>query len=243
MKNELNIFGRHPALELLSTSAPINSIFLQDSADRQFVDQVYSIAKSRNIQVKRASKQQLDQKSSGENHQGIVITTIQPELLDLQQLLERTATKSQRAFAILDSIEDPHNLGAIIRVADGAGIDGIILPKRRSAKVGPGAMKSSAGAAFHMPIAEVTNLPRCMEQLKDAGFWIIGADMSGKHFWELDMKTNVVFVLGREGQGLHRLVKENCDHIVSLPMLGKVDSLNVSTAAAILFYERVRQTS
>ncbi len=240
--SELKIIGRRPAFEALESGLPISKIFLLESAEKQFAAKISSLAQKKNIPVKRINKEGLHRQSGGENHQGVLLFLQARAAVSLQDLLNQLKKRENRALALLDGIEDPHNFGAILRVADGAGIDGVIIPKRRSAKLSPGTIKASAGAALHMPVAEVPNLARAMETLQKSGFWLVGADMTGKTaLWQLDLKIPTVFVLGREGRGLHRLIREKCDFLTALPMLGKVNSLNVSTAAAIFFYERVRQ--
>lgn len=240
--SEIKILGRRPSFEALESDLPISKILLSDSAERQFARKILQHAQAKNISVERVNKGQLNRQSGGENHQGIILYLQGPAGIDLDVLLSRLENKKYPALALLDGIEDPHNFGAILRVADGAGIDGVIIPKRRSAKLSPGTIKASAGAALHMPVAEVPNLARAMETLKQKGFWLIGADMAGTTpLWQFDFNSPTAFVLGREGQGLHRLIREKCDFLTALPMQGKVNSLNVATAAAVFFYERVRQ--
>ncbi|MCA9735171.1 MAG: 23S rRNA (guanosine(2251)-2'-O)-methyltransferase RlmB [Deferribacteres bacterium] len=239
---ELKIIGRRPAFEALEADLPVTKILLQDSADRNFANKIVHLAKSKRIQLKVVDKNTLHRLSEGENHQGILLYLPEVSAPTLQELLASIKNEKYPAVVLLDGIEDPHNFGAILRVADGAGIHGVIIPNRRSAKLSPGTIKASAGAALHVPVVEVTNLARAMDTLKEAGFWLVGAEMEGaKNVWELDFKMPTGFVLGREGQGLHRLIKEKCDFLTMLPMHGKVNSLNVSTAAAVVFYERVRQ--
>ncbi|KAA3620121.1 MAG: 23S rRNA (guanosine(2251)-2'-O)-methyltransferase RlmB [Calditrichaeota bacterium] len=240
--SELKIIGRRPAFEALEADLPVTRILLLDSAERHFAAKITEFARTKRIPVKRVNKDTLLRQSDGENHQGILLFLDGLPSFSMKDLLDKVKSKDKPSVVLLDGIEDPHNFGAILRVADGAGIDGVIIPKRRSAKLSPGTIKASAGAALHVPVVEVPNLVRAMDELQKNGFWLVGADSEGESgIWQLDLKMATGFVFGREGQGLHRLVKEKCDFLTSLPMHGKVNSLNVSTAAAVFFYERVRQ--
>lgn len=240
----IKIIGRQPVLEALNAGLPIKRIYLKPGMEGKMIRHLHELIERRGIPVTILKKQDLDQMAAAPGHQGIVAVMKSPPEWSLETLIEKTREQRSAALALLDGIEDPQNLGAILRVAEGTGISGIVLPKRRSVALTPGAIKASAGAAFHLPVAEVTNLVRAMRTLKTRGFWLVGADVQGDRFpWQVDMQGAVGFVLGREGAGLHRLVREQCDYLVKIPMLGKIASLNVATAAAMLFYERVRQTT
>ncbi len=236
------IFGRKPVLEALAAGVPIKRVYVKAGSQGAAVQELLQRLEELHIPVTFLKKFDLDQMAGGQHHQGVlaVMQKIQPA--SLEEVLALTAGEKHPAVVLLDGIEDPQNFGAILRVAEATGIRAVIYPKRRSAGLSPGAIKASAGAVFHLTVAEVTNLARCMDELKAAGFWMVGADMSGDRMpWDVELNMPVGFVMGSEGQGLHRLIREKCDFCVRIPMLGKIQSLNVTTAAAMLFYERLRQ--
>ena len=239
---ELKIIGRKPVIEALEANLPVKNIFLAAGAEGKIIATIQVLAAKQRIRCTILNRNDLQRLAGPVNHQGIVAVMDALPTLSLQTLLDNVVSKSAPVLALLDGVEDPRNFGAILRVADGAGIDGVIIPERRSASLTPGAIKTSAGAAFHVPVAEATNLSRAIEMLKKNRFWIVGMDMAGdKTPWEIDFNLPVAIVLGSEGKGMRRLIREKCDFLVSLPMHGKVASLNVSTAAAVIFYEIVRQ--
>jgi len=194
-------------------------------------------------QLKVLDRNKLDSMSEGNAHQGVVALVTGFEYSTINDILQRAKDLNESPFVIiLDGIEDTHNLGAIVRTAECAGVHGVIIPKRRSAMVNQTVYKASAGAVEHMLIANVTNITNCIEELKDNGLWIYGADMDGKdYYYNTKLEGSIGLVIGNEGKGISRLVKEKCDVIVKIPMLGKISSLNASNAAAILIYEVVRQ--
>lgn len=239
---ELKIIGRRSVLEAIEAGIEIKRLYHTPGSHGKSMQAILDFARQQRVAITVLSKPDMERMARGQNHQGVIALIVKPPLVSLEALITDLAQKNQPAVALLDGIEDPHNLGAILRVADAAGVGGVIIPKRRSAGLTPGSIKASAGAAYHVPVAEVPNLSRAIEKLQAQGYWIVGADMAGdRYVWEMDFDQPVGFVLGREGEGLHRTVKEKCDFLVRLPMLGKMASLNVSTAAAMLFYERVRQ--
>ncbi len=193
------------------------------------------------VPVRFLPRDQLTRLARTANHQGVVAVTAEKQYGDLEDLLAHR--RAQHAFLlVLDGVEDPHNLGALIRTAEGAGVDGIVLPERRAVGVTATVVKASAGASEHLPIAKVTNIGRAMEELKARNIWTVGLDeRAGKTYDELDYKMDCALVLGAEGRGLHEQVRKTCDFLVSIPMLGKVPSLNVSVAGAIVMYEVARQ--
>lgn len=236
------IFGRKPVLEALTAGVPLKRVYVKAGAQGPAIQELLNRLEARHIPVTFLKKFDLDQMAGGQHHQGVlaVMEKIQPAALE--DVLALSDKESRPAVALLDGIEDPQNFGAILRVAEATGIRAVIYPRRRSAGLSPGVVKASAGAVFHLTVAEVTNLARSMDALKEAGFWMVGADMAGDRLpWEVDLSMPVGFVLGSEGQGLHRLIREKCDFHVRIPMPGKIQSLNVTTAAAMLFYERLRQ--
>ncbi len=244
MREQLRIIGRKPVLEAMQAGLPLQTIYIAAGSKDNMPDKLLKTAEKARIRIKYLDKNALQRMAGGQNHQGIIAEMQAIATLEIDEFLRSLDMSKAPAIAILDGIEDTRNLGAILRVADGAGLAGVVIPRRRSASLTPGAIKTSAGAAFHIPVVEVANLNRAMKRLQDEGFWLIGADMQGeKRIWEHDLRGPVGFVLGREGKGLHRLIREKCDFLVSIPMLGKVDSLNVATAAAVMFYELVRQRS
>ncbi len=194
-----------------------------------------------NVQVRFLQRSELDRMAGHVAHQGVVAVTSAKQYNDLEDVVE--AKRGEYSLVVvLDGVEDPHNLGAILRTADAAGADGVVIPERRAAGVTGTVTKASAGASEHLPIAKVTNIARTVEELKDRNIWTVGLDERGaKTYNELDYKMDCAVVLGAEGKGLHDLVKKKCDFLVSIPMLGKVSSLNVSVAAGVILYEIVRQ--
>lgn len=239
---DLKIIGKKPVLEALEAQLPLKRIYFAAGVSGTAIEKIAAAAEQRHIGTTVLSRGDLQRVAGPEKHQGVVAVMDALPTFGLSELLERIATKQAPALALLDGVEDPHNLGAILRVADGAGIDGVVIPGRRSARLSPGAIKASAGAAFHVPVAKVNNLARTIDTLKDHRFWIVGTDQHAeKNYWEVDLAMPVAFVLGSEGKGMRRLVREKCDFLVRLPMAGKIDSLNVATTAAVLFYELVRQ--
>ncbi len=234
------IYGRNAVAEALKADKPINQIFVTSMTGS--LGAICSDAKKRGILVKITDSRKLDTMSEGGNHQGVVAEGACAQYASVADILAVSEQKGTHPFLILcDGIEDPHNLGAILRTAEAAGADGVILPKRRSASLTQTVFKTSAGAANWIPVARVSNLATEMIALKKKGIWFYGADMNGASAAETDLKGAVGLVIGSEGFGLSEPVKAQCDAIVSLPMYGKVNSLNASAAAGILMYEVLRQ--
>jgi len=239
---ELKIIGRQPLLEAFAAKLPVKRVYLLPNMQGESLRKIEAWIERRRVPVTYLKRSDLEKLAGEPGHQGVVALVAMPRALSLPELLALMESRPHKALALLDGIEDPRNLGAILRSANAAGIGGIVLPARRSVSLTPAAVKTSAGAALHTPVVTVTNLARAMEEMKGNGYWFVGADMQGKKTpWEIDLTMPVGFVLGREGKGLHRLVREKCDFLVSLPMRGDVESLNVSAAATVLFYEWVRQ--
>ena len=237
------IVGRNPVLEILKTDKEIEKIFILKGDLQGSIKKIIGVAKDRNIIIQEVDKSRLDILAEGGAHQGVAALVTGYEYSTIGEILERAEERKENPFIIiLDELEDPHNLGAIIRTAECAGVHGVIIPKRRSASVNQTVYKSSAGAVEHMLVAKVTNISNTIETLKDKGLWIYGADMDGQDYhFNTDLKGSVGLVIGNEGKGISRLVKEKCDVLVKIPMLGKVESLNASNAASILIYEIIRQ--
>lgn len=242
--DEQYVAGRNPVLEILKAEKEIEKLYILNGELHGSIKKIIGIAKDRNIQIQEVDKNRLDQLSEGNIHQGVVALVGSYNYVTVDDILNRAKERNQPPFIIiLDEIEDPHNLGAIIRSAECAGVHGVIIPKRRSALVNQTVYKSSAGAVEHMLIAKVNNLTNTIKELKDKGLWIYGADMDGADFhFNTSLEGAIALVIGNEGKGLSRLIKENCDIIVKIPMLGQISSLNASNAAAILIYEVVRQS-
>ena len=225
------IYGKNVAIETLRNRQPIRKAYIY----RNFQDKnIISELQKRNIPIKFVDKFELDKLAKG-NHQGIMLSIPDYEYTPLDELLKKENT----LLVILDHLEDPHNLGAIVRTCEAAGVDGIIIPKNRSVDVNSTVMRTSVGALDYVKIAQVTNLVGTMKELKEKGFWIVGTDMDGTDYQEIDYRGNTAIVIGNEGNGMARLVKENCDFIASIPMNGKVNSLNASVAAGIIIYEAI----
>ena len=225
------IYGKTVAIETLRNLQPIKKAYIY----RNFQDKnIISELQKRNIPIKFVDKFELDKLAKG-NHQGIILSIPDYEYTPLDELLK----KENALLVILDHLEDPHNLGAIIRTCEAAGVDGIILPKNRSVDVNSTVMRTSVGALDYVKIAQVTNLVGTMKELKENGFWIVGTDMDGSDYQEIDYRGKTAIVIGNEGNGMARLVKENCDFIATIPMNGKINSLNASVAAGIIIYEAI----
>lgn len=241
MTNEF-IEGKNPVIEALRSGRDINKIWVNDRS-KGSMRQILSLAKQNGVYVQGVPKQKLDQLASSSNHQGVIASVAAHQYAQMDELFRRAEEKSEDPFFILlDEIEDPHNLGAILRTADAAGVHGVIIPKRRSAALTSVVAKASAGAIEYVPVVRVTNLARTMEELKKRGIWFAGAAAEGtEDFRETDFRMPVGLVIGNEGKGISRLIRKKCDFLVRLPMAGKVSSLNASVAAALLMYEVYRK--
>lgn len=236
------IIGRLPSIETLKSDRDINKVFIQDGLSGEKIGEVLQLAKKRKVQLSFVPKAKLDQLSDGGNHQGVVVAAAAMEYATIDELFER-AEKSGEApfFVLLDGVEDPHNLGSILRTADAAGVHGIIIPKRRAVGLTATVAKASTGAIEHVPVARVTNMVQTIQELKDKGLWIFGTDMEGRDYREWKADGPVGLVIGNEGKGLSRLVKEQMDGMLTIPMTGNVQSLNAGVAAALLMYEGYRK--
>ena len=232
------IFGRAPVREALKNSHPIDKIIIKSGPYAKSLIPVIDEAKKRNIVIQQADGARLDRMANGENHQGVIAMISAYSYVSVNDIL---SGKDYAFVIICDKITDPHNLGAIIRTANCVGADGVIIPKRDSAGVNSVVMKTSAGAVEYTPVAKVTNLASTIDELKEQGFWITAADMDGQSMYDIDFKGKIAIVVGSEGKGVSRLVREKCDFIAQIPMYGEINSLNASVAAAVLMYEAVRQ--
>lgn len=240
-KFEENIIcGRNPVMEALKSGTPLDTVYI--SGEGGILGKIRSMAKNAGAVVKDADSRKLDQLTDGKSHQGVVAIGACAEYVSVEDILEVSRKKGTDPFIIIcDEIEDPHNLGAIIRTAESAGADGIIIPKRRSASLNATVFKTSAGAASWLPVARVSNLASAIDTLKKNGVWIYGTDASGESYDGVNLCGSIGLVIGSEGFGMGRLIKEKCDFLLKLPMYGKITSLNASVAAGIFMYEAVRQ--
>ncbi|MEG1996499.1 MAG: 23S rRNA (guanosine(2251)-2'-O)-methyltransferase RlmB [Oscillospiraceae bacterium] len=236
------IAGRNAVIEALKQKRNIDTIYITNAQTHGSINKIIALAKENDIVIKNVTDQKLDFISGGVNHQGVVAICAVGQYYSLEDILQIARDKNEPPFIIIaDEIEDPHNLGAIIRTAEACGAHGIIIPKRRTATLTSTVYKTSAGAASAVPVAKVPNLVAAIKELQKNGVWIYAADMDGKRWCEVDLKGAVALIIGSEGEGISRLLKEQCDFTLSLPMLGTINSLNASVAAGILMYEVVRQ--
>ncbi len=232
------IIGRNAVAEALKSGRAIDCLMVAKGERGGSIGKIIGQCRDKGIVVKETDKRKLDKICEGENHQGVAAWAAVHEYADVEDILRNAEEKGEEPFVIIcDEIEDPHNLGAIIRTADACGAHGIIIPKRRGVALTYAVGKVSAGAVEYVPVARVSNLPSTIDELKEKGFWVYGADMDGTRWDKQDYSGKVALVVGSEGKGIGRLVREKCDFIVSLPMKGKINSLNASVAAGILMYE------
>ena len=239
---EQTIEGRNAVIEAYRSGKPIDKIYIQDGCQDGPIMTIKREARKHETPIKYVDRERLDQMSVTGKHQGVIAVAGAYEYARLEDILAAARTKGEPPFLfLLDNIEDPHNLGAIIRTANLAGAHGVIIPKNRAVGLTATVARTSAGALNYTPVARVTNLAQTIEELKKAGIWFVCADMDGTRMYDLDLKGPVGLVIGSEGEGVGRLVKEKCDMIASIPMRGDIDSLNASVAAGVLAYEIVRQ--
>ena len=240
--NENIIEGRNAVLEAFRSGKPIDKLFVLDGCQDGPIRTIVREAKKHDTILQFVTKERLSQISETGRHQGVIAYAAAYEYADVEDMLKLAESKGEDPFLILlDNIEDPHNLGAIIRTANLAGAHGVIIPKRRAVGLTATVAKTSAGALNYTPVAKVTNLAKTMESLKEKGLWFVCADMGGEEMYDLNLTGPIGLIIGNEGEGVSRLVRENCDMIASIPMKGDIDSLNASVAAGVLAYEIVRQ--
>ncbi len=231
------IFGRNPVSEAIRSGRAIDSVLVARGAKTGAIVGILAKAKEKNLRVKEVDPKKLDYMCKGGHHQGIAVVAAVCEYKSIDDIFALAEEKGEEPFVlVLDEIEDPHNLGAIIRTAECAGAHGVIIPNRRSAGLSFTVGKVSAGAVEYVPVVRVPNIPNVLDTLKERGLWVYGADMDGENYRDCNMSGKVALVIGNEGKGIGRLVREKCDVIVSLPMKGKINSLNASVAAGILMY-------
>ncbi len=232
--------GRNPVLEAIKSERNIDKILILDGKIEGSAKKIVAMAKQKRIKLDFVPKAKLNEISLSDNHQGVIAYVSDYRYYELDELIDKN--KTDDIIIICDEIKDPHNLGAIIRTADAVGVSGVIIPSRRSTNVTPVVVKTSAGATEYIKVAKVTNISRSIEKLKQSGYWIVGTDVNGdKNYFDMDLKGKIVIVIGSEGDGMSRIVRQNCDFLVRIPMMGGVTSLNASVSAGILMYEALRQ--
>lgn len=240
--NEFTIEGRNAVIEAFRSGKPIDRVYILDGCQDGPVLTIKREARKQDTQIKYVARERLDQLSETGKHQGVIACAAAYEYADIEDMFQLAEKRGEAPFFfLLDNIEDPHNLGAIIRTANLAGAHGVIIPKNRAAGLTATVARTSAGALNYTPVARVTNLAATIEELKKRGLWFVCADMQGTRMYDLNLKGAIGLVIGSEGEGVGRLVKEKCDMAASIPMKGDIDSLNASVAAGVLAYEIVRQ--
>lgn len=236
------IEGRNPVLEALKSGREIDKLFIQSGQLEGSIRQIIALAREKNILIKEVDKAKLDKMSQTKSHQGVIASAALYKYYEVDDILEIAKQKEEDPFiVILDEITDPQNLGSILRSCDAAGVHGVIIPKRRAASLTPIIGKISAGAVEYVPVAKVTNINQTINYLKEKGIWVAGADADGETYYEKDLTGPIALVVGSEGKGLGRLVKENCDFIVGIPMSGKISSLNAAVSCAVIAFEIKKQ--
>ncbi len=236
------IFGRQPVLEALRAGLPLHSIYLQESASGEAVKDIQTGAKAAGIALYIVRKEELEKKAPAQNHQGVIAFISPFRYSTVEEILEKARCPGAPFFLVLDHLQDPHNFGSLLRTASLSGVDGVVIPKDRSCGITPAVYKASAGALAYVAVAQVVNLAREIDNMKEKGLWVMGADMEGKiPFYEAPLDLPLALVLGSEGKGLSRLLREKCDYLLQIPTLTTVSSLNVAVAGGLITYEVYRQ--
>lgn len=237
------VAGRNSVMEVLKSGRSVNKILVAKGERHGTVREIIGLARSKGLVIQEVEMNKLDQVAVGVRHQGVVALVPPVAYVELDDILHKAAAQGEvPCLVVLDELEDPHNLGAILRTADAAGVHGVLIPKRRSCPLSGTVAKTSAGAVEYVPVARIGNVVQTLESLKKQGFWIVGADMDGgKAYYQADLTGPLVVVIGSEGKGLGRLVKEACDFLVCIPMKGRINSLNASVACSLLLYEVLKQ--
>ncbi|MDR3288909.1 MAG: 23S rRNA (guanosine(2251)-2'-O)-methyltransferase RlmB [Peptococcaceae bacterium] len=240
--NEEIVYGKNAVRELLQSQRPLNKVLLQKESSGQGTSDILDALRERKIPYQFVERQALDRLTEKQNHQGILAYVAPKEYAEVEDMLALAAQKQEDpCILLLDQVEDPHNLGAVIRTVNAVGAHGVIIPKRRSVALTGTVAKTSAGAVEHVLVARVSNLVQTLKELKKAGCWIAGAEMDGQDIFQTDLTGPRVVVVGGEGKGLGKLVRETCDELIRLPMRGEISSLNVSAASSVILYEILRQ--
>ncbi|WP_110955664.1 23S rRNA (guanosine(2251)-2'-O)-methyltransferase RlmB [Anaerosinus massiliensis] len=237
------IFGRNSVMEALKSGRSINKILLAKGEKQGSIKEVIGLAKEKRIILQEVEINKLDMIVKGLKHQGVIAYGAPVDYVEIEDILQRASDLGQPPFIVLlDELEDPHNLGAILRTADAAGVHGVLIPKRRSCPLSATVAKTSAGAVEYVPVARIGNIAQTIKELKKMGMWVVGADMDGeKNYYEADLTGALVLIIGGEGKGISRLTKEQCDFLVKIPMSGKINSLNASVAGSVLMFESLKQ--
>ncbi len=238
------IEGRRPVIEALRSGHSIDSIWMAKGINKSSMGEIFKLSKDNGIPIKTVDKKKIDQISESDNHQGVLAFVAAHKYADLNDILENIKNKGNAIIVVCDEINDPHNLGSILRSANGVGADAVIIPKRRNVGLTPVVAKTSAGAIQYTPVCRVNNISQVILKLKDNGFWVMGTDGDASQLYDkANLTGKLAVVIGSEGSGISRLVKEKCDFLVKIPMCGKVSSLNASVAAGIILYEVLKQQS
>lgn len=236
------LVGRNAVMEALRANRSMNKLLIASGDKDGSIGEIIALAKERGVVIQMVERSKIEAIAAGFRHQGVLAYVAPIEYSSIDDMLELAKEKGEEPFLILlDELEDPHNLGALIRTADAAGVHGVLIPKRRNVQLNATVAKTSAGAVEYVKVAQIGNISQTLKELKERGFWVAGADMDGNSYYEADLTGALVLVIGSEGKGMGRLTKKMCDFIVSLPMVGKINSLNASVAGSILMYESMRQ--
>lgn len=236
------VAGRNAVMEALKGSRSVNKLMIANGSTEGSIKEIIAVAKEKGVNIQYWDRSKLDRIARGIRHQGVLAQVAPVQYAELEDILQVAKDRNEPPFIVLlDELEDPHNLGAILRTADAAGVHGVLIPKHRSCPLSATVAKTSAGAVEHVPVARVGNLVQIIKKLKQDGLWVAAADMDGKDYYDTDLTGPLLLIIGSEGQGVGRLVKEQCDFVVRIPMVGKINSLNASVAGSILMYEAMKQ--
>lgn len=236
------VAGRNAVMEALKGSRSVNKLMIANGSTEGSIKEIIAVAKDKGVNIQYWDRSKLDSIARGIRHQGVLAQVAPVQYAELEDILQVAKDRNETPFIVLlDELEDPHNLGAILRTADAAGVHGVLIPKHRSCPLSATVAKTSAGAVEHVPVARVGNLVQTIKKLKQEGLWVAAADMDGKDYYDTDLTGPLLLIIGSEGQGVGRLVKEQCDFVVRIPMVGKINSLNASVAGSILMYEAMKQ--
>ncbi len=236
------VAGRNAVMEALKGSRSVNKIMVANGSNEGSIKEILAVAKEKGVNIMYMERSKIDSMARGIRHQGVLAQVAPVQYVELEDILQIARDKNEPPFILLlDELEDPHNLGALLRTADAAGVHGVLIPKRRSVPLSATVAKTSAGAVEYVPVARIGNMVQTIRRLKDEGLWVAAADMDGTDYYEADMTGPLLLIVGSEGHGVGRLVKEQCDFVVRIPMVGKINSLNASVAGSILMYEAMKQ--
>ncbi|MBR2142265.1 23S rRNA (guanosine(2251)-2'-O)-methyltransferase RlmB [Anaerovibrio sp.] len=236
------VAGRNAVMEALKGGRSVNKLMVANGSNEGSIKEIIAIAKEKGVNIIYLERSKIDSMARGIRHQGVLAQVSPVDYVELEDILQVARERNEPPFIVLlDELEDPHNLGAILRTADATGVHGVLIPKRRSCPLSATVAKTSAGAVEYVPVARIGNVVQTIRRLKDLCLWVAAADMDGTNYYEADMTGPLLLVIGSEGHGVGRLVKEQCDFIVKLPMVGRINSLNASVAGSILMYEAMKQ--